>query len=187
MGLEGRVSTVIVPDSDVGRWGQWKKVVGGECVATFMSSLYLHDALAAGLHELNTPRVEVVGQFAQACLTSFAAANDDLMRRYVQSVIHALALMKLQRGAALEIVAQEPMRVMKLGGRQELERSFDAIVGPLQIKPYPTPKAIANSYEIAMAEYPGSEGLNPLAIWDIHWIKQLDDNGFIDALTAEMA
>src|SRR6266542_3300119 len=96
MGLGGKVDTVIVADSDVGRWGQWKKVVSGECVATFMSALYLPDALAAGLRELPTPGVEVIGQLAQCCLTSFAAAHDDLMSRYVKGVIHALSLMSLR-------------------------------------------------------------------------------------------
>jgi hypothetical protein len=187
MGLGGRVDTVIVPDSEVGRWGQWKKVANGECVATFMSSLYLPDALAAGLHEVRTPAVEVVGQFAQVCLTSFAATHDDVMSRYVKTVIHALALMKLQRSAAVDIAAGEPMRRMKITEHAELERAFDAIVKPLQIKPYPTPRAVANSYEIALAEYPGGEGLNPLALWDIHWVKQADDAGFIDDLTAKLA
>jgi hypothetical protein len=187
MGLGGRVDTVIVPDSEVGRWGQWKKVASGECVATFMSSLYLPDALAAGLHEVPTPSVEVVGQFAQVCLTSFAASQDDIMSRYVKGVIHALALMKLQRAAAVDIAAGEPMRRMEITETSELERAFDAIVKPLQIKPYPTPRAVANSYEIALAEYPGGEGLNPLALWDIHWVKQADDAGFIDDLTAKLA
>ncbi len=187
MGLEGRVGTVIVADSEVGRWGQWKKVVGGECVATFMSSLYLSDALAAGLHELPTPGLEVIGQFAQACLTSFAATHDDTMGRYVKGVIHAVCLMKLQRQAALDIVSEEPMRLMKIGDRGGMERAFDAIVRPLQLKPYPTARAIANSYEIAMAEYPGGAGLNPLAMWDIHWVKLADDSGFIDDLIATMA
>ena len=187
MGLEGKVGTVIVADSEVGRWGQWKKVVSDECVATFMSSLYLPEALAAGLHEVHTPAVEVVGQFAQACLTSFAAAHDDAMQRYVTAVIHALALMKLRREEALDIASQEPMQLMKIPDRGELERAFDAIVKPLQIKPYPTPRSIANSYEIAIAEYPGGEGLNPLAMWDIHWVKQADDAGFIDELIERMS
>lgn len=186
MGLGGKVDTVIVRDSEVGRWGQWKKVVSGECVATFMSALYLPEALAAGLHELPNPGVEVIGQFAQGCTTSFAAAHDDLMVRYVKGVIHALCLVKLKPADALEIASGEPMRLMKITDRGELKRAFDAIVKPLQMKPYPTPRAIANSYEIAMAEYPGGEGLNPLAMWDTHWVKQADDSGFIDKLITSL-
>lgn len=186
MGLEGKVDTVIVRDSEVGRWGQWKKVVSGECVATFMSALYLPEALAAGLHELPNPGIEVIGQFAQASTTSFAAAHDDLMSRYVKGVIHALCLMKLKPVEALDIASGEPMRLMKISDRSELKRAFDAIVKPLQLKPYPTARAIANSYEIAMAEYPGGESLNPLAMWDTHWVKQADDSGFIDELITSM-
>ncbi|MEA2642403.1 MAG: hypothetical protein QOF51_3797 [Chloroflexota bacterium] len=186
LGLEGRVQTIIVPDSEVGRWGQWKKVVSGECVATFMSSLYLPHALEAGLHLLETPPLEVIGQFAQACLTSFAAANDDLLNRYVKAVIHALCLMKLQPTAALEIAAGEPMKLMKIADTAELARAFESIVAPLQLKPYPTPEALTHTYEIALVEYPSAEGLNPLAMWDVHWVKQLDDSGFVDDLIASM-
>jgi hypothetical protein len=187
MGLGGKVDTVIVRDSEVGRWGQWKKVVSGECVATFMSALYLPEALAAGLHELPNPGIEVIGQFAQGCTTSFAAGHDDLMSRYVKGVIHALCLVKLKPAEALEVASEEPMRLMKITDRGELERAFNAIVKPLQLKPYPTPRAIANSYEIALAEYPGGEGLNPLAMWDTHWVKQADDSGFIDDLITTMS
>jgi hypothetical protein len=35
-------------------------------------------------------------------------------------------------------------------------------------------------------EYPDTAGLNPLAIWDVHWVKQLDDSGFIDDLIQSM-
>jgi hypothetical protein len=50
----------------------------------------------------------------------------------------------------------------------------------LKVRPYPTPQAIVNTYEIATIEYPGAKGLNPLTLWDLHWVKWLDDGGFID-------
>jgi hypothetical protein len=67
-----------------------------------------------------------------------------------------------------------------------MEKHFDAIVGKLQIKPYPTLQALAATYEIACEEY-GAQCLNPMALWDTHWIKELDDEGFIDALIQSMA
>ena len=44
---------------------------------------------------------------------------------------------------------------------------------------------LAGTYEIACEEY-GAQGLNPLALWDMHWVKELDDEGFIDALIQDM-
>lgn len=186
MGLEKEVRTTIVKDADVERWGQWKRVASGECIATFISSLYLPQALAAGLKVLPVPGLPIVGHFAQACLSQFAKENPGLLRDYVKAVIHALCLMMLRREEALEIVSQGPMRRMKIQDRSELARQFDSIAAGLKIRPYPTPQAIANTYEIATFEYPGAKGLNPLALWDLHWVKELDDEGFIDSLIREM-
>jgi ABC-type nitrate/sulfonate/bicarbonate transport system substrate-binding protein len=187
MGLEKEVRTVDVPDKEVGRWAQWKKVVSGECAAAFVSALYLPQALGAGLKVLDVPEIPIVGHYAQACLSAFAAANSALVGDYVKASIHAVCLMLYRRDEALEIAAQEPMRRLKIDSRKELERQFDAIVKSLKSKPYPTPQAIANTFEIAVLDYPAAQDINPLSLWDLHWVRQLDDAGFIDGLIGNLA
>jgi hypothetical protein len=86
----------------------------------------------------------------------------------------------------MEIIAQEPMRLMKIADLSELRRQVDAIVEMLQIKPYPTAGAIMNTNEIAAHEY-GSAVENPLTLWDLHWLKELDDGGFIDDLIGKLS
>lgn len=187
MGLAADVKTVMVHDKEVGRWGQWKKVASGECRGAFLSRLYLPEALAAGLHTLEVPEIPIVGHYAQACLAGFARDNPALLKNYVKAVVHAVCLMLFRRDEALEIVAGEPMQRMKIADRDELERQFDAITLYLKPRLYPTPQAIANTYEIATVEYPGAAGLNPLSLWDLRWVKELDDEGFIDDLTKNLA
>lgn len=186
LGIEDRVEKVFVSDQDVGRWCQWKKVVEGDCSAAFISRLYLRPALEAGLHILPAPPVPIAGHYTQACLTSFAAADDDLLRTYLKAVIHALAWLKLCRAEALEFGYGETMQRMGIHDRDAFDWRFDTIVQPLQIRPYPTPEAVTNMYAIACAEFPSCEGLNPLALWDLHWLKQLDDGGFIDSVEASL-
>ncbi|MGH7829079.1 MAG: hypothetical protein ACREP8_02770, partial [Candidatus Binatia bacterium] len=118
-----------------------------------------------------------------ACLSEFAREKSALLKEYVKAVIHALCLMTRSREEALQIVSGEPMKRMKIQDRKELERQFDSIAEGLKIKPYPSPDAIANTYEIATLEYPGAKGLNPLSLWDLHWVKELDDQGVIDGLS----
>ena len=183
MGLEKDVATVMVPDGEIGRWGQWKKVASGDCVATFMSPLYLPDALAAGLNVLPVPEIPIVGQFAQACLSSFARGNSELMRNYVKAILHALAWLIKRPAEAYPALQPELQPQMKVADDAELKRRFDSIVAGIKPKPFPTPAAVANTYEIATLEYLGAKGLNPLSLWDLHWVKELDDEGFIDALT----
>lgn len=186
LGLERDVETVIVHDKDVGRWGQWKKVLSGECVAAFMSPLYLPAALNAGLKVLSVPDVPIVGQFAQACLAEYARSHDTLMRSYVKSVLHALVWLTARPDEAFTALAAELRSAMELSDAAELRRRFDSVVGGLKIRPYPTPQAIANTYEIATIEFPNAAGLNPLSLWDLHWVKELDDTGFIDELTKHL-
>lgn len=186
MGLEQAVNTTIVRDEDVGRWGQWKMVADGTCSAAFMSRLYLPPALAAGLKVLAAPDIQLVGHYSQACLTRFGREHPELMVRYLRAVVHAGCLLKLRRAEALAIARGEPMRRMRLTDEAELERQFDAIVGDLQLRPYPTPEAVANMYEIATAEFGGVGQMNPLILWDLHWLRQLDDEGFIEGLIGEM-
>ena len=186
MGLEGKVGVPIFSDEEVGRWGQWKKVVSGECIACFMDPLYQAEPLKAGLKILPVPDLAVISHYAQACTAEFARKKSVVLRSYLKAVIHGICWMKHRKQEAMKVVAEEPMRRMKISDVHEMETHFDAIVAKLQIKPYPTLEALAHTYEIACQEY-GAKGLNPLALWDMHWVKELDDEGFIDIIVESMA
>ena len=175
-GLENSVRTIIVPDKEIGRWQQWRKVVSGECAACFMAPIYLPAALTAGLKTFPADEAEIVSLFTQACLAEFGRNNPVLMKDYLKAAIHALALLIYRRDEAMEIIAQEPMRLMKIADIGELRRQVDSIAELLQVKPYPTIEAILNTNEIAAQEY-GPTVENPLTLWDLHWLKDLDDEG----------
>jgi ABC-type nitrate/sulfonate/bicarbonate transport system substrate-binding protein len=186
MGLEKDVETIVVKDKDVGRWKQGRKIIASECAACFVSPLYLPDALAAGLKTFPVPEAEIISNFAQACLSSFAYANAALMKDYLRAVVHAIALLMHRRDNAMEIIAADFMRLMKISSASELRRQVDSIAEMLQVKPYPTVEAVMNTNEIAAREY-GAAVENTLTLWDIHWLKELDDEGFIDGLIESLA
>jgi hypothetical protein len=43
-------------------------------------------------------------------------------------------------------------------------------------------EAIANVFQLALGRNPENAGFNPLALWDAHYLRELDDSGFIDQL-----
>ncbi|MCH8199178.1 MAG: hypothetical protein IIA54_03800 [Chloroflexi bacterium] len=178
--------TVLVADADVGRWGQWKKVVSGECAAVFMSPLYMAPAEAAGLEVLPVPDLPMVGNFGHACLTRFAAENDGLMEDYVRAVVHAICLIKYRREEALEIVLRESAD-LATGRGIDAGTQLDVLGRALSTVPYPPPEAIANTYRVACAQDPSAEGLDPLTLWDPRWVTRLDASGFIAGITGEMS
>ena len=185
VGLEKEVKTIIVTDKEIGRWKQWQRVVSGECTACFVAPIYLPDALAAGLKVFPATEAEVVSLFAQACTAEFGGQNSALLKDYMKAVIHAVALLIYRRDEAMEIIKQEPMRLMKVADHAELRHQIDSIGELLQVKPYPTIEAIMNTNDIAAQEY-GPTVENPLTLWDLHWVKELDDEGYIDHLIASL-
>ena len=52
----------------------------------------------------------------------------------------------------------------------------------LEAKPYPSMKALANVYEIAVRQDRSAENIPPLSLWDFHFLRRIDDSGFIDGL-----
>ncbi|HVO93873.1 MAG TPA: hypothetical protein VMT22_13575 [Terriglobales bacterium] len=186
MGLENDVKTAVVKDKDIGRWQQWRQVISGECAACFIAPIYLPAALAAGLKTFPVPEVEIVSLFTQACLSRFASKNPGLMKDYLMAIVHALALLVYRRDDAMEIIAQEPTRLIGLKDMAEMRRQVDSITELLQVKPYPTTEAIVNTNLIAALEH-GASVDNPITLWDLHWLKELDDEGFIDNLIERLA
>jgi hypothetical protein len=52
----------------------------------------------------------------------------------------------------------------------------------LQAKPYATIPAISNVYEISIEQDKAAEKTDPMALWDFHYLRRIDDSGFIDNL-----
>ena len=49
-------------------------------------------------------------------------------------------------------------------------------------KPYPDPQGVINAYELGCIKSPEAKQLSPLALWDLHYLRKLDNSGFIDKL-----
>lgn len=55
-------------------------------------------------------------------------------------------------------------------------------VAKFQPKPYPDLRGIVNAYTLCCLKDPKAKELSPLALWDMHYLRALDDAGFIDRL-----
>ncbi len=49
-------------------------------------------------------------------------------------------------------------------------------------KPYPDPQAVINAHELCLMKDSAAKELSPLALWDLHYLRELDHSGFIDGL-----
>jgi hypothetical protein len=53
------------------------------------------------------------------------------------------------------------------------------------IKPYPSMEGILNAWELARMRYKDAQASYPIALWDMHYLRELDLTGFIDELLEE--
>jgi ABC-type nitrate/sulfonate/bicarbonate transport system substrate-binding protein len=55
-------------------------------------------------------------------------------------------------------------------------------VAKLSARPYPDHQAVANAYRLCCMKAPEAKEISPLALWDLHFLRHLDNSGFIDRL-----
>jgi hypothetical protein len=72
--------------------------------------------------------------------------------------------------------------ILHLRSDEEVEALYEEWGHSLEPKPYPSIEAIANVFWLAVRRNPEIASFNPLALWDNHYVAELDDSGYIDQL-----
>lgn len=170
-GLADEVGQVTVSEDEVGRWGQWKKVVTGECYGTFVTNFYQDEPRAGGLEELPTEPYGFIGNVTLTTLESFASARRDDVQTLVEAAFDASRLFKHDPAGAMEICMGEPVKLLKLDGRAAMERLYGILRDELSEQPIPTAEGIANTRRMALLRMPELGDFNPLVMWDLSFAR----------------
>jgi len=72
--------------------------------------------------------------------------------------------------------------ILKLQTDEEVETLYEEWAQSLETKPYPSLQAISNVFQLALRRNPEIGSYNPLSLWDTHFVRELDDSGYIDRL-----
>ncbi|HEY3917271.1 MAG TPA: ABC transporter substrate-binding protein [Stellaceae bacterium] len=170
-GLADEVQTITYSEDEVGRWGQWKKVVSGECHGTFVTNFYQDEPRQAGLKELDAEPYGFIGNVTLTTLESVAAARRADLQTLVEAAFDASRLFKHDPAAALDICMGEPVKLLKLDGRPAMERVYEILRGELSEMPVPTAEGIANTRRMALPRMPDLGDFNPLVMWDLSFAR----------------
>jgi ABC-type nitrate/sulfonate/bicarbonate transport system substrate-binding protein len=182
LGLAGQAQILPVDDAAVGRWQQWREIAGGRADAAVCSPLYLDAAVAAGLHDLNAPALPEIGPLFFAALGPFVERRQDALRRFMRSLYRALHVVHHDRKAALAVMASEPARLMALHDPAEIKRRFEHLREDLDERPVPRLDALATTVAMLNETYMPLDGLEPLAMWDLRFVLELEEQRFMEGL-----
>jgi len=102
--------------------------------------------------------------------------KDRIGERLVKALLLGIHYARANRTETEQILEKLKNRVP-----QAASVSYNS-VAKLLAKPYPDMQAIANAYELCCMKAPEARELSPIAMWDIHYLRDLDNSGFIDGL-----
>jgi hypothetical protein len=69
-------------------------------------------------------------------------------------------------------------------GDEEWDCFYENQVTSLESAPYPSIEAIQNVFALGVKRNPEIKEFNPLVLWDLHYLKEIDDSGYIRKLYA---
>ena len=132
----------------------------------------------AGMHVLQLDRLSMInGPTLTSTLTTLQN-KEGLAERLVKAQVMGIHFARTRRGETEKIIEGLRRRV------PECKNVNYRSVSKFLPKPYPDHEAVANAYRLCCLKSPETEEQSPMALWDMHYLRELDNSGFIDALYA---
>jgi ABC-type nitrate/sulfonate/bicarbonate transport system substrate-binding protein len=112
---------------------------------------------------------------------TFAEKHPDIVERFLKGMIEGIHFFKTQPERAANIISSRNAR----GGPipEDIAPLVQATLAKaLEPKLFPSTAAIANVYQEGVRSDPDAKRINPMELWDLHYIRRIDDSGFVDDL-----
>ena len=114
--------------------------------------------------------------------SDYIAANKETVYTFLKGFIEALHFFKTQPESVVSMLKHNLAKRYGLADEEyylHLQREWAKLL--LQ-KPYPLPAAIQNVYDLDVGKDPKMRHIGPMEPWDLHYLRKIDDSGFIDRL-----
>jgi ABC-type nitrate/sulfonate/bicarbonate transport system substrate-binding protein len=130
----------------------------------------------AGLHVLPLDRLPMINGPTLTTTLTTLDAKEGLAEGLVKAQVMGIHFARTRRGETEQILEGLRRRV------PECKNVTYRSVAKLLPKPYPDHEAVANAYKLCCIKNPEAEEQSPMALWDLHYLRTLDNSGFIDGL-----
>lgn len=161
---------------------RWKRVLSGEFAGTFVTLPHDTRAQTAGAHVIHVRAMPMIRGVTLTTTMSFVKDHEVEIRRLIRGFVDAIHFFITRKQETLEILKEHVIPVLRLQSNEEVEMLYEEWAHSLERKPYPSVEAIANVFQLAVRRNPEIASFNPLALWNSHYVRELDDSGYIDEL-----
>jgi ABC-type nitrate/sulfonate/bicarbonate transport system substrate-binding protein len=161
---------------------RWKRVVSGEFAGTFVTLPHDTRAAEAGAHVIAVRAMPMIRGVTLTTTMTFVKAHPEEIRLLTRGFVDAIHFFITRKQETLEILKEHATPILKLQSDSEVEALYEEWAQSLERKPYPGLEAISNVFQLAVRRNPEISAYNPLALWNTHFVRELDDSGYIDRL-----
>ncbi len=165
-------------DPAVGR-NVLEAVATGKADIGFVRTLNSEAIRDDGLHPLRLPTLPMINGATITTTYDMLNTKEQLGERLVRAVVLAIHFARTRPEDAQRLLDTKMGKpYTEHGGRAQS-------IARYPMKPYPTQAAIDAAFELCCMQYEEAAAIQPAALWDLHYLRELELSGFIDELIQE--
>lgn len=161
---------------------RWKRVLNGEFAGTFVTLPHDIHAIRAGAHVIYVRAMPMIRGVTLTTTMRFVKNNEPKIRLLIRGFVDTIHFFIAREQETLEILKEHVAPILHLESNEEVEMLYREWADSLERKPYPSIEAIANVFQLAVRRNPEVAHFNPLSLWNTHYVRELDDSGYINQL-----
>jgi ABC-type nitrate/sulfonate/bicarbonate transport system substrate-binding protein len=180
-GLEEGRDVTLVTDPVKGA-ERAKGVVDGKYDASFIRAVDRLRALKFGAKIVEVPPMAMIEGVTLTTTTNYVKNHEEEARALIMALIDGVHFFKTNKADTLKILQTHCSALLKMRDAAEWDCFYENQAASLESAPYPSIEAIQNVFALAVKRDPEIKEFNPLALWDLHYVKEIDDSGYIRRL-----
>ncbi len=152
--------------------------------ATILSQPNAELAKRKGLKVIDLDPQHMIFYMTMSTSKKMVDEHPDVVERVLKATIEGVAYFKQNREEVIRILMERYDNDGVLD-REIAERLYDDVAPKLDPRLFPSMRAIGNVYQEALKQDEkngDAANIHPLALWDFHFLRQIEDSGFIREL-----
>lgn len=175
----GDMNLVAIPGSAEERYS---RVLKGEFDATFVCIPHDQRVVKAGGRVIPVRVMPMIRGVTLTTTMTFVKSHEEEIRRLIRGFVDTIHFFLTRKEETMKILKNHLPAALGIKTDAELAALYGEWAESLERKPYPSMDAMANVFQLALRRNPEVEGYNPVAMWNTHYLRELDDSGYIDKL-----
>jgi ABC-type nitrate/sulfonate/bicarbonate transport system substrate-binding protein len=159
----------------------WQLVRDRRVDAAFLMPPTSVFAKEAGLKVIDIEPMPMIYFTTLSSSLRFVEKHPDIVERFLKGVIEGIHFFKTEAEKSIRIIRDRYANEGRMDAAAAAQ-THAHLAHQLEPRLYPTMAAIANVYEEAIRQDKDAKRINPMELWDLHFVRRLDDIGFIDQL-----